>query len=435
MKNILYLSICLLSSLLPGSTTLAQQTPAPPQQQAVLIRGAFAHIGNGQVIPNSLIGFENGKITLVADASNSTDDLSRFTEIIEAKGKHVYPGFIAPNSQLGLSEIDAVRSTRDHTEVGKFNPSIRSLIAYNTDSRITPTVRSNGVLLAQIVPKGGRISGQSSVVQLDAWNWEDATLAADDGIHINWPTHLRRRWSSSGITMSKNKDYDEQVNELLHFLKEAQSYGLQKAPEKTNLKFEAMRGLFEEKKNLYVHAQQTKSISDAVQMLRPFPFRLVIVGGRDSWKLLSLLKEADVAVVLAPTQSLPRHRGDHIDQPFKTASMLHEAGISFCLSQEDGWQQRNLPFQAGQAVGFGLDREAAISALSLNTARILGIDDKVGSLEKGKAATLFISKGDALDMRTCLLERAFIDGRDIDLDNKQKALYRKFREKYGKEKE
>ncbi|MEM9920588.1 MAG: amidohydrolase family protein [Bacteroidota bacterium] len=411
---------------------LAQQTPANAQSEAILIKGATAHLGNGQVIENSLVGFEQGKLTLVAEA-NSTVDISRYKQVIEASGKHLYPGFIAVNTQLGLIEIDAVRSTRDHTEVGQFNTNIRSLIAYNTDSRVIPTVRSNGILMAQITPKGGRISGRSSIVQLDAWNWEDAAVLADDGIHLNWPTPFSRGAKAGGKNKVLNKNYSKQVEEVLTFFKEAQGYTSVRKPEQTNLKFEAMRSILDASRNVYVHAQTAKAMLDAINLLEEFNCRVAIVGGRESWKITDELKAANVPVLLASTQSLPRQREVHIDQPFKTSLQLDKAGVLFCFGHRNAWQQRNLPFQAGQAVAFGLGYEKAIQGLSLNSAKILGIDQYTGSIEVGKAATLFISKGDALDMRTCKVEKAFIDGRSINLDNKQEALYRKFKQKYGEE--
>ncbi len=429
MKSIV---ITFISFLFFLSALSAQQTPAGPQTQPILITGATAHLGNGTVINNSFIAFEQGKITVVADARTINIDGNKNYKIIKADGKHVYPGFIAPNTPLGLIEINAVRSTRDNSEVGNLNPSVRSIIAYNTDSRVTPTVRSNGTLLAQVVPEGGRISGQSSVVALDGWNWEDAAYHTDDGIHLNWPRLFSRRgwWRGSG-EVSKNKNYEKQIRELDDFFKEALVYTKNAATEPKNLKFEAMRGLFDQTKRLYVHTQTAKGIMEATAFAEKHGAKIVIVGGRDAWMVTDFIKKHDVAIILRETLSLPGRIDADIDQPFKTAMMLQQAGVLFAFSVDGGWQQRNLPFHAGHAVAFGLNYEAAISALTLNTAKILGIDKTVGSLEQGKDATLFICEGDALDMRSCQVTQAFIQGKDIDMDNKQKALYRKFKGKYG----
>ena len=408
----------------------AQRTPAPEQSQAILITGVSAHLGNGKVLANSVIAFEKGKITLVGTAADQPSDATKNYRIIEANGKHAYPGFIAPSTTLGLTEIDAVRSTRDMREVGLMNPSIRSIIAYNTDSKITPTVRSNGVLLAEVTPQGGRISGQSSVVQLDAWNWEDAAYATDKGIHLNWPRSFKNsRWAAPG-TISKNEKYEEQVRTIEEFFAAAKAYTQKNNRSTQNLKMEACKDLFNGSKKLFIHAQGVKELTAAVLFARQQEITPVLVGARDAWRIIDFLKEHNAEIVLNAVHSLPSREEEDIDQPYKTAAALHAAKIPFCFYLNGSWEQRNLPFQAGHAVAYGLPYEDAVAALSGNTARILGIDASVGTLEKGKAATLFISSGDALDMRTCKVEQAFIAGRAIDLGNKQKDLDRKFRAKY-----
>ena len=423
MKNIISITLFLLAT----TSLPAQQTPAPKQTQAILITGATAHLGTGEVIQNAAIAFKNGKLTIVADARTIRINPEGY-RIIDASGKHIYPGFIAPNTQLGLQEIAAVSATNDASELGSLNPNLRSIIAYNTDSDVTPTVRSNGVLLAQIVPTGGRISGQSSIVQLDAWNWEDAAYASDEGIHMNWPSlyHHSGWWGNPGPS-KKNENYEKQIAEIADLFKEAQAYAQREKTEKVNLKLEAMRGLFDKTKKLYVHTHDVKTMTEAILFAEDMEVPLVLVGAREAWRISDLLKEKNVPIILQRVQSLPAKADDDIDQAYKTPAILHKAGVDFCFSMSGFWQQRNLPFQAGQAIPFGLSYEDALSALTLQTAKILGIDKTTGSLEVGKDATLFISEGDALDMRTCKVSHAFIQGRQIDVDNKQKVLYRKFR--------
>jgi imidazolonepropionase-like amidohydrolase len=423
--NILFAFICVFQ-------TRAQQTPAPPQQAGpMLIMNATAHLGNGKVIENSVIAFENGKITMVADATLVRIDISKYVQVINAHGKHVYPGLIAPNTQIGLVEIEGVRATRDDAEVGAFNPSVRSLIALDFDSRVIPTIRSNGVLLAQVVPAGGRMPGQSSVVELDAWNWEDAAYQVDGGMHLNWPSpYSRSGWWAEPGRISQNKDYDKQVQEVAAFFEEAKAYSQNAKPTNTNLKFEAMRGLFAGDKKLCVNVDESEAIMQSVLFAKKYGLKCVVVGGGSAWQVADFLKENNVPVILAQVHSLPSSEDGDIDQPYKNAALLDKAGVAFAFSMEGAWQQRNLSFQAGQAVAFGLDREAAVKALTGSTAEILGIGERVGTLEPGKDATLIITKGDVLDMRTAEVEQAFIRGRSIDLDNKQKELARKFRGKY-----
>jgi len=428
-NRIHYLGSLLL--LLTFSLKGQNPVPAPAQSGAILIMGATAHLGNGAVIANSAIGFEGGKLTLVADATTIRIDRTKYATVYDASGKHVYPGFIAPNCNLGLVEISAARATVDNAEIGQYNPNLRALIAYNTDSEVIPTVRSNGVLMAQVTPDGGTISGTSSVVQLDAWNWEDAAYSVDGGLHLNWP-QMRSfgGWETGNPEIKKNDQYEKDVLSLRRFFEEALAYAQQPMPEVKNLRFEAMRGLFDQKTSLFINANNAKTIQESVLFAESFGLRKVLVGSSDTWLVADFLKAHQVPVILDKTQSLPSRTDEDVDQAFKTAALLHEKGVLFAFSNDGFWQQRNLPFQAGQAVGFGLPKEAAISALTLNTAKILGIDKTCGSLETGKDATLFISEGDALDMRTCQVTAAFIQGRTINLDNKHKQLYQRFEKKY-----
>ncbi len=417
-----------------GSMAIGQPpTPAPPQRGSVLIVGATAHLGNGQSIINSAIAFENGRLTLVADASTIRIDPSRYTRIYDAEGKHVYPGFIAMNSRLGLVEIEAVRATQDFSEIGEYNPNARSIIAYNADSDILPTVRSNGVLAAQVVPTGGVISGTSGVVQLDAWNWEDAALRTEDGIHLNWPDPRRRSSFPFGPMPAEEQPqdaYDKKVKEIREFFQEAKAYCQSLNPQVRNPRFEAMRGVFEGKQNLYIHTNHARTMQEAVLFAEAMNVRPVLVGAADAWLITDFLREHQVTVVLTKTHRLPSRQDEDIDQPYKTPALLHAAGIPFALASEAAWQQRNLPFEAGQAVGYGLPYEAAVQAITLTPAVILGMAGRIGSLEVGKEATLFISEGDALDMRTHRVTAAFIQGREINLDNKHKQLQRRFEERY-----
>ena len=430
-RSIFSVCICL------ASLASAQSpTPAPPQTGAILIFGATAHLGNGQVIPSSAIAFENGKLTLVADATAIRIDRSRFAKIFDAVGKHVYPGFIATDSRLGLVEIEAVRATQDHPETGRLNPNARAIVAYNTDSDVLPTVRSNGVLLAQVVPAGGLVSGTSAVVQLDAWNWEDAAVRADEGVHLNWPSRQPRRRFGPPPTVPEQpaaNEYDKQVEELHRYFSEARAYAQKPAPEVKNPRFEAMRGLFNGSQNLYIHSGDAKTMQESVLFAEQYGVRPVLVGASDAWMITAFLKTHTVPVILAEPQRLPARDDEDYDQPYKTALALHQAGIPFALSGNGGWRQRNLPFQAGQVVAFGLPYEAAVQAVTLSPAAIMGIGGSTGSLETGKDATLFISEGDALDMRSCQVTAAFIQGREINLDNKHKALARRFEEKYQRQ--
>lgn len=398
-----------------------------------------AHIGNGKIIENSAIGIKNGKIELVADATTIHLMQGAFDTTINIFGKHVYPGIIAPNSTLGLSEIDEVRATKDYADVGNYNPHVRSVIAYNSDSKIPPTVRTNGILIAQITPRGGIISGTSSILELDGWNREDMVLKTDDGIHFNWPRMFKRDWEknedpSTVPPMKKSEDYDKQKNEMKKFFDDAKAY-CETTPAEKNLRLEAMKGIYSGEKTLFVHVNYVKEIEDAVAFSMSHGVKkMVIVGGTDAWMVADLLEENKIAVMVNRVHDLPQRTDDDIDQPYKLPYLLQKAGVLFCLENSGDMEQtntRNLCFQAGTAVAYGLTKEEALSSITLNAAKILGIDSRVGSLEEGKDATLFVSTGDALDMKTNNVEWAFIRGKKLDLNNEQKVFYEKYKTKYG----
>jgi len=427
-KNILVLALTFCFTLSTFYCIAQVETPGLPHNKSILLLNGIAHVGNGEVIENSAIAFKDGKLTLVADARRIKIDFTAFDTIVKIEGKHVYPGIIAPNSTLGLVEIDAVRATRDMDETGMYTPHVRSIIAYNTESKITTTVRSNGVLMGQITPRGNYISGTSSVVQFDAWNWEDAAYKKDDGVHLNWQ-RMYNWWDGK-----KNKKYKERVDQLNEFFANSLAYSKTENPEETNLRFEAMKGVFSGEQTLFIHANFVKEITEAVAFAKNFEVqKVVIVGGYDAWRVSDMLKDNKVAVILRRVHELPVNEDDDVSLPYKLPKMLHDAGVLFCLENSGDMEamgSRNLPFYAGTAAAYGLDKEQALQLITLNTAKILGIDATTGSLEPGKDATLFISTGDALDMRTNNVIAAFIQGRLIDLDNHQKKLYRKFSEKY-----
>ena len=418
----------------------AQQNPtvAPAQTRSVLIMNATAHIGDGTVIENAAIGFRNGKLDMVADARLIRLAANAYDETIDASGKQVYPGFIATNSTLGLHELDAIRPANDVAETGAFKPGIRSAIAYNTDSEIIPTVRLNGVLMGQITPRGGVISGTSCVMQFDAWNWEDALIKADDGVHLNWPGVFHKHYDKGKVNVEKVKTYDQQLREIHTFFNEARAYCAVKEPALRELRFEGLRGVFSGEQKLYVHADDSKSIQEALNFKASQNVQqMVIVGGYDAHLVADQLKANQVAVLLRRLHELPMYAEDDVDLPYKLPMLLHQAGVEFALQNEGDMERmgaRNLPFYAGTAVAYGLPYEEAVRSLTQSPAKILGIDGTCGTLEVGKDATLFISNGDALDMRTNALTHAFIQGRSIVLRSKQTELYEKYKQKYDGQK-
>lgn len=422
-------------SLSYGQATIS---PAKPQSKPVVITGATIHIGNGQVIDNGYITFDKGKITGVG--AGQAPNMNNY-EVINGAGKQVYPGFICPMTTLGLIEIEeGAKGTVDNEETGELNPHVRSLVAFNTDSKVIPTVRSNGVLLAQPVPSGGTISGTSSVVQLDAWNWEDAAYKKDMAVHLNWPSAGGggRRGGGRGAFGAANAGGEsaadraqKAIDALVDLFTQAKAYAEMSKPEVTNVRLAAMKGLFNGSKKLFIIADNAKQIIQAVQFSKKFGITPVIVGGKESYLVTDLLRDNNVPVIIRETQTLPERDEDDVYEPYKLPYQLQQAGVLYGLTGIGFWRQRNLPFEAGEAVGYGLSKEQALSMITMNNAKILGIDKTTGTLEVGKDANLFISGGYALDMITIDVQNAFIQGRNINLDNLHKQLYRKFAGKYG----
>jgi imidazolonepropionase-like amidohydrolase len=432
MKNLITL---LLAFAFCGVSLAQRQTPLVQKHKRILLENGSAHIGNGQFILNSLIGIENGKILFVKNALTNEVNKAEWDTVISILGKHVYPGFIAANLTMGLTEIDAVRATNDFDEVGAINPNVRALIAYNTDSKIIYTVRSNGVLLTQSTPRGGLISGTSSIMALDGWNWEDAVYKADDGIHLNWP----RKYTSSGWwaepgNSNANEKYNATRDEIYAFFEQSLAYS-QGNNSEIDLRLKAMEGIFKGDQRLFIHADFAPEINDIIDFSRRFNIKYpVIVGGSDAYLVADLLKENHFSVMLGRPHALPNFDESLTYDAYQNAYLLQKAGVPYCIQPAGDMEvmnARNLPFLAGTAWAYGLTEEEAVAAISLNVAKILGIDSQTGSLEAGKDATLFISDGNALDMRTNNVVCALIKGNFIDLGNHQKDLAKKYNEKYG----
>jgi imidazolonepropionase-like amidohydrolase len=290
--------------------------------------------------------------------------------------------------------------------------------------------------MTQVTPVGGTISGSSSVVHLDAWNWEDAILKADGGIHLNWPNMLIQTGGTPDPRMANFAQQRQQaLTDLAQLLRDASVHKAAKN-DRENLKLTSMAGLFDGSRKLFIHANYGKEIIESVNFVKQHGVKdIVIVGARDAIAVADFLKANNIAVIYSGVHALPSRSDEDVDAPYKTPYLLQQAGIPFALDYSLSTHGiRNLPFIAGTAVAHGLDKEQALAAVTLNTAKILGIDQQVGSVEVGKDATIVVSAGDLLDMRTNNVTYAFIAGRKIDLNDKQKYLYEKFDGKYQNEK-
>ena len=441
MKRLFY---TISSLVLLCASTQAQESvyPAKEYKGKLYITNGTVHVGNGTVLENATVEVNNSKIVKVGSGiAIPADDV----KVFDAKGKHVYPGLILANSDLGLTEIGSgVRASNDNVEIGDFNTNVRSITAYNADSRVINILKGNGILLSSVAPEGGIISGSSSVVQLDAWNWEDAAYKMDAGIHLTMPSFIQRFGRRGGggfpggfpglggAPVDPAKLALDRVESIKNFFREAKAYLQESNRANTNLKLEAVKGLFDKKQKLFVHGDQVKQMLIAVDFVKEFGFDVVVVGGSESYQIADLLKANNIAVILGEEHALPATEDDDIDQPFKTPAALQKAGVLFALNDNSSnTRYRNLSYNAGTAATYGLTKEEALSAITLNAAKILGVDDRTGSLEVGKDANIIVSEGDILDMKSSTILMAFIQGRKVSLENKQTQLYERYKSKYG----
>ena len=393
-------------------------------------------ISNG-VIKGSIL-FDKGKIIRISDYISPPNN----AEVINLDGKHVYPGFISAVSRIGLVEINAVDVTNDHSERGDFNPNVRANVSYNPDSHIIPTTRSNGVLIANVTPSSGVVSGQSTIMMMDGWTWEDATFSHPTGLHINWPQMGVRSGGGRWMRMSPARQIERRnkaLKELDDMIKDGRAYAkLRQTKTRTakdyhdkDLRWESMIPYVEGKLPIFIHANEVRQIEAAVNWSNRHELKIIIVGGKDAWRNTEILQENKIPVIYEVVTALPSRRFEDYDQAYKSPLMLYQAGVKFCISssRSDAYRVRNLPNQAAMAAAYGLPKDVALRSITLSAAEILGIESQVGSLEAGKDATLFISNGDPLEIRTNVLQ-AYIQGRKIDMGDKHKSLYNKYQQKY-----
>lgn len=412
-------------------------SPAPAQSAPVMLKGGTIHTGTGELIENGILAFDKGKLTYIGKSEGFDRKGLTYSEI-DVTGKSIYPGLIMTNSILGLTEVSSIKATNDFNETGSLNANVRSVIAYNTDSEIIPGSRSNGILYAQVVPSGGTIGGSSSVVQLDAWNWEDAIVRADDGIHIYWPEKYRGPDPSKGETQQQiDEKYTQTVRELEKLFQDGSAYKSVEKHEQINLRLEAIKPVLGGNSAVYLHVEKAEEIVKSIQLIEKFGIKkIVLVSTSDAYFVRDFIKSRQIPVVLRFIIRLPSRTDEDIALPYKIPALLMKEGIEVSLAVDGRFggisDMLNLPFAAGTAAAYGLSREDALKMVTLNPAKMLGIHDRAGSLEIGKDASFVVSDGDLLDMKSNRVELAFISGRKIDLDNKHKRLYKKYSEKYSK---
>ncbi len=433
---------------------------AAAQSAPTAIVGATVHPVVGAELPDGVVYFNDGKVAGVYTREAWADVVKVVVfkvplRVIDAKGKHVYPGLISAYSQLGLTEISALRQTNDSSETGDVTPEVIAANAVNPDSTLLPVTRSNGILLAGTFPSGGTIPGNASVIRLDGWTTKDMTVVERAGMVLRFPAmrSFSTWWMDrpEGEQQTENNAAMDRVKKVFDTAAAYNTARLGDPASPVDLRWEAMRPVFSSSTEpesdlvpvvsdgalpapqmpLFVFANDLDQINAAVSFCIERNFRCVIVGGRDADRCADLLKKHNVPVILSGgTFALPRRGDAAYDESYTLPARLHAAGVTFTIAGgDDTAHERNLPYVTAMAVAHGLPHDAGIKAITLDAATILGVDRQYGSLEAGKSATLIVTTGSPLEVMT-KIEMAFIDGREIDLSNKQTKLFEKYKERY-----
>jgi imidazolonepropionase-like amidohydrolase len=437
------------AALIAASVHAQDLTPvSPPQTRTVILRGGTVHSVSAPAIENGAVVFAEGVISHVftdAEVQNflaTTRWAEPGPEVIEVKGKHVYPGLIAPYTTLGISDIVSLRPPTDVNEVGDLTPEAVPANAVNPDSWFLPVARAGGVLAAGVFPTGGTITGQVSVIRMHGWTNDELTVSASAGVVVSWPwMRTEPREDEEGATPARRED-PKPLAVLTETFAKAKAYDGERdayADRAVDLRWEAMRPLFDARPaegvpdmraRVFVLANDADQINAAVAFCAERGLRCVIVGGRDAALAAALLKQHDVPVIVDGVHRLPKRTDTGYDAQFRLPATLRSLGIRFCIaSGEEPANERNLPHVAGSAAAHGLDPEDAVRAITRWPAEILGVADRLGTLEPGKAATLLVADWTILEVRT-RVERAWIDGRALDLSTKQTELLKKYEAKY-----
>ena len=362
-------------------------------------------------------------------------------QVIDAKGGEVYPGFIDARTTLGLNE-PGPRGFDDSSEMLDINAAVKAQVAYQADSDAIPVARVNGITTAAVIPSGGLLGGQIAVMNLDGWTWEEATLSPVAGVSFQFPTLGRTGGGGGGGGGGGNpdanrkyddlkKERDAQVQLVEDLLGRARAYA--KIPpndRRTDWTLAALVPIAEGRQPLFVFANGEREIRDAVAFADRVGVKIVVTGGLESPLVAALLKEKNIPVILGSVLTLPAREDAHHAATYRAAGELAQAGVTFAFGTGGAANNRLLPYQAAISVAWGLDRNRALRAITLDAATILGVGDRVGSLEAGKIANLFVSSGDPMEMKT-QFTHVFINGRSVGLASKHTELYERFSTRPG----
>lgn len=428
----------------------------PVSGKVTAIVGATIHPVSGADIPNGVVVMQSGKI--VAVGAKSAVTVPAGAEVSDATGLHVYPGLFNADTTMGLTEINSLRETVDSREIGTFSPELRSVVAVNPDTDLLPAARANGVLTVVSAPEGGIISGQGALLSLNGWTWEDLAIDQSVGMYVSFPrtgTGRRREESHADLcedmsgteppaigaalfaqvaptpatdTLKPDERREKALKPLNDFLDAARRYQKAKATgtlQHPDVKWEAMLPVLSGATPLYIRADREEDIRAAVAWAKGNGFPIVLVGGRESDRCADLLARENVPVILGEVLSLPRESDAPYDDAFTIPAKLAKAGVRFALTAGETSASQRLPWQAAMAAAFGLDKNAALRAITLTPAQITGHSSHLGSIEIGKDATLIVTTGSPLEI-TSVVKAAYIRGEPVSIETRQKALYEKY---------
>ena len=421
---------------LPRGAFAGPEIPGEEQKQPIALVGGTIHTVSGPTIEDGVLLFERGRITKIG----KDIELPANTKQISVVGKHVYPSLFDAHTNLGLVEVNSVKATVDDHETGHINPNVKAQVAYNPDSEIIPVTRSSGVLLSLVAPTGELVSGRSAVMQMDGWTWEDATLRDDIALHMTWPDMMPvYAWLAEKSPKEQMEARDKQLDELRQTFANAEAYRKARqaagSRQPVDARWESLLPVLAGKLPVIIHADEAQGIQAAVAFCERHKLKMILYGGYDAEHCAALLKKHNIPVIVAGVQRLPMRRAEEYDAPYTLPERLRKAGLKFCISVSGRFgasNVRNLPYNAGMAVAFGLPHDEALKSITLYPAEILGVADRVGSLDAGKDATLIVTDGDPLETAT-QVEAAFIQGRAVDLNDRHKRLWKKYEEKYRRQ--
>ncbi len=416
---------------------LALGMAAPAAGQTYAIQGGTVHTLAGRAFVGTVV-ISEGRIVAVGENVEPPAG----AEVVDATGKHVYPGMFDAVSGLGLTEIGAVDVTNDSREQGNFNPHLQAATAIHPASEHIPVARANGITLTMAAPQGGdgSIAGQASLVGLDGWTVEEMWVEPGAAMVIRYPSlgggggFRGRRFGPPRSWRQQQERYEEAVERLDEWMDAGRRYD-QAAKAGVDmprdLKNEAMAKVVGGEMPVLLGADGERNIRNAVEWAERQEIRFVITGGREAWKIAEWLAEHDVQIILSPTQTMPSGLDEAYDEAYANPGKLHAAGVKIAFATFNSSASRTLPYEAAQAVPYGLPHEAALEAVTKNAAEMLGLGDRIGTIEEGKLANIMITDGDPLEIQTQVTD-LFILGRGVSLDNKHKSLYEKYRGRPGR---